>query len=53
MHFAYKYDGMESGLLASANAGGENVARGAILGALYGAASGMGGVPQHLITGKA
>lgn len=43
---------MEEGLLASTNAGGENVARGATLGALYGAAVGMSGVPQHLITGK-
>jgi len=42
---------MEEGLLASTNAGGENVARGAVLGAIYGAAGGMAAVPQHLIDG--
>lgn len=51
MYFAYKYDGMEEGLLASTNAGGENVARGAALGALYGASGGMAGIPAHLISG--
>lgn len=51
MYFAYKYDRMEEGLLASTNAGGENVARGATLGALYGAAGGMGAIPAHLKTG--
>ena len=29
-------DGLESGILANANAGGENVARGSMLGALLG-----------------
>jgi ADP-ribosylglycohydrolase len=51
MYFAYKYNGMEEGLLASTNAGGENVARSAALGALYGAAGGMAGIPPHLISG--
>ena len=51
MYFAYKYDGMEEGLLASTNAGGENVARGATLGALYGAAGGMKAIPAHLKAG--
>jgi|EP01043_Picozoa_sp_COSAG02_P021690 ADP-ribosylglycohydrolase len=51
MYFAYKYDRMEEGLLASTNAGGENVARGATLGALYGAAGGMAAIPTHLKTG--
>lgn len=51
MYFAYKFEGMEEGLLASTNAGGENVARGATLGALYGAAGGMDAVPLHLIQG--
>jgi ADP-ribosylglycohydrolase len=51
MYFAYKYDGMEEGLLASTNAGGENVARGATLGALYGAAGGMAAIPPHLKNG--
>jgi ADP-ribosyl-[dinitrogen reductase] hydrolase len=48
LFFAMKYGrghegcmgGVEAGLLASANAGGENVARGAALGALLGAAHG-------------
>lgn len=51
MYFAYKYQGMEEGLLASTNAGGESVARGATLGALYGAAGGMAVIPPHLISG--
>lgn len=42
---------MEEALLASTNVGGENVARGACLGALFGAAHGMEGIPKHLIDG--
>ena len=39
LHFAYKYaDSPERAVLANANAGGENVARGSLLGALMGAA---------------
>jgi ADP-ribosyl-[dinitrogen reductase] hydrolase len=39
--FAYKYaDSFEAAVLANANAGGENVARGSLLGALLGAAHG-------------
>jgi ADP-ribosyl-[dinitrogen reductase] hydrolase len=56
--FAYKYgqlspeiDRAEEILLASANAGGENVARGALLGALYGAAMGYDGISTPLKTG--
>lgn len=46
LHFAYKYaDDPAAGLLASVNAGGENVARGAALGALYGAAGGVQAFP--------
>jgi len=46
LHFAYKYaDSPEAAVLANANAGGENVARGSILGALMGAAHGMEGWP--------
>jgi len=42
LHFAYKYsDSAEKALLASANAGGENVARNAALGAIFGAAYGF------------
>jgi len=41
LHFAYKYaDSVEAAVLACANAGGENVARGSALGALLGAAHG-------------
>lgn len=42
LHFAYKYASLPVGeaLLASANAGGENVHRGAVLGTLAGAAAG-------------
>eukprot|EP01052_Picozoa_sp_SAG31_P007251 SAG31_NODE_343_length_17426_cov_35.294443_19_plen_103_part_00 len=51
LHYAYKYNGMEEALLASTNAGGENVARGATLGALFGASTGMKGIPPSLIKG--
>ena len=51
LHYAYKYNGMEETLLASTNAGGENVARGATLGALLGASVGMAGIPAHMIDG--
>jgi hypothetical protein len=53
LHYGYKYAGFEEALLASTNAGGENVARGATLGALLGAQVGMTGLPPHLITGLA
>jgi len=44
LHFAYKYaDSPEQAVLANANAGGENVARGSLLGALMGAAHGSTG----------
>jgi hypothetical protein len=44
LYFAYKYanDSFETAILASANAGGENVARGACLGALVGAHASQG-----------
>ena len=46
LYFAYKYaDSVERGILANANAGGENVARGSLLGALLGAAHGMDAFP--------
>lgn len=52
LHYAYKYsDDFEKALLASTNAGGENVARGAALGAVLGAAHGMKGIPKHLVEG--
>jgi len=46
LFFAYKYaHSPEEALLANANAGGENVARGSLLGALMGAAHGIEGFP--------
>lgn len=38
-------------MIASTNAGGENVARGAVLGALLGADVGVEGLPVELING--
>lgn len=53
LHFAAKYGdlGVEEALLASTNAGGENVHRGCVLGALVGAAYGYRGIPSHLLDG--
>ncbi|CAK4144594.1 unnamed protein product [Aphanomyces euteiches] len=46
LHFAYKYaEDPEAAVLANANAGGENVARGSALGALLGAAHGKAQFP--------
>merc|ERR1719320_675720 len=43
----YKYaDSVEKAILANANAGGENVARGALVGAIIGAHYGMDGFPD-------
>ena len=56
LHFAHKYaDNPTAALLASANAGGENVHRGCVLGALLGAAHGgnfagwVEGMKQELV----
>ena len=47
LFMVYKYsDSVEKAILANANAGGENVARGSILGALVGAAHGMEQFPK-------
>lgn len=52
IHFAYKYaDSFEEALLANANAGGENVARGACLGALMGAYMGRQAIPEWMFNG--
>ena len=54
LHFAYRYSDaptVEAGVLASANAGGENVARGSLLGALLGAQYGLQGFPDWAIQG--
>jgi ADP-ribosyl-[dinitrogen reductase] hydrolase len=50
--YAYKYaEDPEKMLLASANGGGENVARGALLGALIGAEFGLSKFPKNLVEG--
>ncbi|CAM9869210.1 unnamed protein product [Choristocarpus tenellus] len=52
LHYAFKYaDSPAEALLSSTNVGGENVARGALLGALMGAAHGLEGFPSHLKDG--
>jgi ADP-ribosylglycohydrolase len=49
---ALKYhDRPEAGLVANTNLGGENAARGAVLGALLGAHNGVGGFPERWVTG--
>lgn len=50
LHLAYRYAdyGPQMALLANANAGGENVARGSALGALIGASYGVRGFPESL-----
>ena len=49
---AYKYaDSFEAGVLANANAGGENVARGSLLGAVLGAAHSWAGLPAWCVEG--
>lgn len=58
---AYKYagrtgeeqDGFRRGVLANANRGGENVATGAVIGALLGAEAGYSGLPRELLAGLA
>jgi len=48
----YKYGAdFETAILANANCGGENVARGMVMGALIGAAHGASRIPQHLKDG--
>lgn len=52
MFIAYKYaDDPTKAILANANAGGENVARGSLLGALLGAKHGMDKLPNWAKTG--
>lgn len=52
LFMAYKYaDSVEKTLLFNANAGGENVARGALLGTLIGAYHGINGFPEWAVTG--
>lgn len=44
-------DDFASGVLANANVGGENCHRGAVVGALLGAAAGQDAIPANLRTG--
>eukprot|EP00898_Chlorokybus_atmophyticus_P004666 jgi/Chlat1/51/ChrspC238745S08585 len=54
LYLALKCGGdFEAALLANTNAGGDSVHRGALLGAVLGAAGGMQSIPQHLIDGLA
>ena len=49
---AYKYaTRFSDGLLANANCGGENVHRGAVLGALLGAEVGLSGIDPRFVDG--
>uniref|UniRef100_A0A7S3FTU6 ADP-ribosylglycohydrolase n=1 Tax=Strombidium rassoulzadegani TaxID=1082188 RepID=A0A7S3FTU6_9SPIT len=55
LFIVYKYaSDTETAILANANAGGENVARGSLLGALVGAAHGIKQFPQwsHQLVGR-
>jgi ADP-ribosylglycohydrolase len=51
IHFLAKYDDFRDCALANANAGGENVHRGLVLGALLGAQIGANGIPEDLKLG--
>mmetsp|Transcript_61280 Transcript_61280/g.145902 ORF Transcript_61280/g.145902 Transcript_61280/m.145902 type:complete len:354 (-) Transcript_61280:5-1066(-) len=51
LHFLVKYQDFRACLLANANAGGENVNRGSVLGAIFGAAVGEAGIPEDLKEG--
>eukprot|EP00443_Scrippsiella_acuminata_P046663 CAMPEP_0115351490 /NCGR_PEP_ID=MMETSP0270-20121206/97020_1 /TAXON_ID=71861 /ORGANISM="Scrippsiella trochoidea, Strain CCMP3099" /LENGTH=149 /DNA_ID=CAMNT_0002773639 /DNA_START=105 /DNA_END=550 /DNA_ORIENTATION=- len=51
LHFLNKYTDFRAGVLANANAGGENVHRGLVLGAVLGAQAGSAGIPQELKSG--
>jgi ADP-ribosylglycohydrolase len=52
LYLATKYDtSPENGLIANTNCGGENCHKGAMLGALYGAAHGVNGFPKRWVDG--
>ena len=52
LYLAWKYAGdFEAGVIANTNLGGDNCHRGAVLGALLGAASGTAGIPARFMTG--
>ena len=52
LYLAWKYaDDFEAGVIANANVGGDNCHRGAVVGALLGAASGKARIPARFVTG--
>ena len=52
LYLAWKYvDDFEAGVIANANVGGDNCHRGAVVGALLGAASGMARIPSKFVEG--
>ena len=52
VYLSLKYhDQPEKALIANTNLGGDNVARGAVLGSLLGAAGGMESFPQRWVDG--
>ena len=52
LYLAWKYAGdFEAGIIANTNVGGDNCHRGAVVGALLGAAAGTGGIPQRFRDG--
>ena len=52
LYLAYRHaDSFEDAVLANANVGGDNCHRGAALGAVMGAAHGVGGIPPRLLEG--
>jgi hypothetical protein len=51
IHFAAKYQDFRKCALANANAGGENVHRGLVLGAVLGAQAGADAIPDDLKKG--
>lgn len=54
LYLAWKYgDDFEAGLVANTNVGGDNCHRGAVVGALLGAAVGRDGIPDRWVEGLA
>ena len=52
LYLAWKYaDDFEAGVIANTNVGGDNCHRGAVIGALLGAAAGTGQIPARFCDG--
>ncbi len=52
LYLAWKYaDDFESGVVANAMVGGDNCHRAGVVGALLGAAVGLGGIPKRFLDG--